>query len=104
MQLFDNVAYYAITKEDTIIPCRKGADGPYHVDGNLLLPPPEMLESSYIRNCTLLMAELADTPQIVLSSLPRYLTARCCGEAEHASNKLEEGFRRKLISGAERLR
>jgi hypothetical protein len=103
LQLFDNIAYYAVTSEDTIIPCRKDVFGRYHVDGDLLLAPPEML-SPYIRNCLPIMHQLEDFPKIVLSPLPRYLTQGCCTDQEHASNRVEDGFRRRIISGTERLR
>ncbi len=97
LQVFDNIAYYAVTSEDTIIPCRKDVSGRYHVDGDLLLSP-------YIRNCLPIIHQLEDLPKIVLSPLPRYLTQGCCTDQEHASNRVEEGFRWRIISGAERLR
>jgi hypothetical protein len=37
LQLFDNISYYTITSEDTIIPYRKDVTGRYHVDGDLLM-------------------------------------------------------------------
>jgi hypothetical protein len=103
LQLFDNISYYTITSEDTIIPCRKDVTGRYHVDGDLLMAPPEMI-SPYIRNCIPIMNELENIPKIILSPLPRYLTRSCCPDPEHAPNRGEEGFRKKIISGAERLR
>ncbi len=36
LQLFDNVAYHAVTMEDTIILCRKDQQGKYHLDKDLL--------------------------------------------------------------------
>ncbi len=51
LQLFDNVAYHAVTMEDTIILCRKDQQWKYHVGGDLLLAPPELL-APYIKNCT----------------------------------------------------
>jgi hypothetical protein len=86
LQVFDNIAYYVVTSEDTIIPCRKDVSGRYHVDGDLLLSP-------YIRNCLPIIHQLEDLPKIVLSPLPRYLTQGCCTDQEHASNRVEEGFR-----------
>jgi hypothetical protein len=43
LQLVDNVAYHAMTNEDNIIPCCKDITGKYHVDGDLLLAPPELI-------------------------------------------------------------
>jgi hypothetical protein len=58
------IILYAVTSEDTIIPCRKDVSGRYHVDGDLLLAPPEML-SPYIRNCLPIMHQLEDFPKIL---------------------------------------
>ncbi len=44
MQLFENIAHHAVTAEYTNIPCRKDPPGTYHVDGDLLIAPPEKLE------------------------------------------------------------
>jgi hypothetical protein len=66
LQLFDNVSYYTISSEDTIVPCRKDINGRYHVDGDLLLAPSEML-APYIRNCIPIMGQLPEFPKIILS-------------------------------------
>jgi hypothetical protein len=102
LQLFDNVAFHAVTTDDTIIPCRKDLHGRYHVDGDLFLAPPEML-APYIRNCLAIFLELAEIPKLVLSPLPRYLTMGCCSDPEHAPNRDDISFRRTIISSAERL-
>jgi hypothetical protein len=73
LHLFDNVAYHAVTIEETINPCQKDNHGKYHVDGDLLLAPPEVL-APYVKNCTLIFTELAEVPEIVLSPLSKYLT------------------------------
>jgi hypothetical protein len=102
LQLFDNVAYYAVTMEDTIIPCRKDQQGKYHMDRDLLLAPPQIL-APYIKNCTGIFSELANVPRLVLSPLPRYLTLGCCSDMEFALSRVEPDFRNKIISSAERL-
>jgi hypothetical protein len=43
LQLFDNVAFHAVTTDDTIIPCRKDLHGRYHVDRDLFLAPQRCL-------------------------------------------------------------
>ena len=58
----------------------------------------------YIKNCLPLFEELKELTKIVLSPLPRYLTGGCCQDDEHAPNRHDAGFRRKIIGGLERLR
>ncbi len=58
----------------------------------------------YIKNYTAVFNELLNIPKLVLSPLPRYLTMGCCNDPEHAPNRAKSDFRRKVISGADRLR
>jgi hypothetical protein len=101
-RLLDNVAYYAITLDDTTIRCWKGQDDRYRVDGDLMLTSPEML-AQHIRNCLRLLDVLADAPKVVLLHLPCNLTASWCSEVGNALDRLEEGYCEKDTSGAERL-
>jgi hypothetical protein len=104
LQLWDNVAYHAVSCEDTIIPCRKEIEtGKYHVDGDLMLAPPELL-APFIKNCLPIFNMLQDRPKLVTVPLPRYLTLPCCEDAEHIPNQHEDGFQRAILSGLEKLK
>ncbi len=54
-----NVAYHAVTSDDTIIPCRKDLGGTIHLNGDLLLAPLKMIN-------------LFVQQKIVSSSLPEW--------------------------------
>jgi hypothetical protein len=41
---------------------------------------------------------------VLLSPLPRYITAGCCNDEEHAPNRKEKNFRFVLVSGLERTK
>jgi hypothetical protein len=69
VQLMDNVAHSVLTSEDTIIPCRKDSRGTCHVDGDLMLAPPELL-SPFMRNCLPIFSMLTESLKLVLVPMP----------------------------------
>jgi hypothetical protein len=58
-------SYCAVLLEDTIIPCRKYMAGKYHVDGDVLFAPLEMLHP-WIKKSILLFTGLAEVPKVIL--------------------------------------
>jgi hypothetical protein len=101
--VLDNVSYNAFTSGDSIIPYRKGKFRKYHVDGDVLLAPPELLEP-FLRNCLQIFQALPDQLKWVLVPLPRYPTAAGCPDPEHASNRLQDFYRKTIIGRLERLK
>ena len=72
------------------------SEGKYHVHGELTFVPKELQYSMFTDIKSII--ELASSHQkIIISPLPRYLNARCCGDADHMSNLEEEGYRRNLV-------
>jgi hypothetical protein len=104
LQLFDNTSFYARTCEGGLIPCRRELNSnTYHVDGDLVLQPVEALERSF-NNCKPIFQACGNTKMVLLSPLPRYITAGCCNDDEHAPNRRDNKFRSVLISGLERTK
>jgi hypothetical protein len=104
LQLFDNTSFYARTCEGGLIPCRRELNSnTYHVDGDLVLQPVEALERSF-EDCRPIFRACGDNKMLLLSPLPRYITAGCCNDEEHAPNRVEKNFRSVLISGLERTK
>jgi hypothetical protein len=103
LQLLDNVAHNVMTSEDTVILCRKDNEDKYHVDGDIMPSPPELLQP-FLRNCLPIFTTLCEPLIIILVPLPRYMTAPCCADSEHAPNKADPGYRKTILSGLNRLR
>jgi hypothetical protein len=64
-----NVASYTVTRNDSIIPCRKDNNGKYLVDGVVMLPPQELLVP-FIRNCLQIFNTLPDMSNLALIPKP----------------------------------
>ncbi len=75
----------------------------YHVDGDLVLQPVEALERSF-DDCKPIFCACRNNKMVLLSPLPRYITAGCCNDDEHAPNRKDKKFRSVLISGLERTK
>ncbi len=96
LQLLDNVAYNAVS-EDTVIPCCKGHNGRYHVDGDVMLAPPEMLKS-FLRNCLPIFQPLLEQQKLVLVAMPGYMTGGRCEKPDDAPNRKDDDFHRGILS------
>jgi len=93
---FDNIAYMARTEEGGDLPIRRFPSGEYHVEGDLVLTAKERL-LMYFKNCLPFLKLLEGRIVIFLTPLVRYLLAGCCGRADHAPNRLEDGFEEALL-------
>jgi hypothetical protein len=51
----------------------------------------------YFRNCLPFLRLLEGRLVIFLTPMVRYLLAGCCGRADHAPNRLEDGFEETLM-------
>ena len=103
-QLFDNSVYMAKTEDGAIMPCRKeGESHRYHVDGDLMLAPKELLRD-IINTCTPVLKAAGETKKIIVTPLPRYTAHGCCGDADHAPNRNSAGFKEKLLTDLDSMR
>lgn len=84
------------TEEGGIVPCRRGHDGTYHVDGELILAPLELLCET-VSQCIPLLKAADNAHKIILSPLPRYTSGACCSDMEHAPSRAAEGFSAQLL-------
>ena len=76
------------------MPCRKeGESHRYHVDGDLMLAPKELLRD-IINTCTPVLKAAGETKKIIVTPLPRYTANGCCGDADHAPNRNNTVLRR----------
>jgi hypothetical protein len=98
VQIFDSGCFMVRTEEGGLIPICKRADGSYHVDGMLELINTESQYDLFQQ----VMIELRDYKNnilIFLAPIPCYLTASCCEDLDHASNRSQADFSKKMEEG-----
>ena len=103
-QLLDNSVYMARTDEGALIPCRReSSSNRYHVDGDLMLAPRELVKN-LVNLCTPILRAAGDLAKIMLVPLPRYTSDSCCEDPAHAANTREPGFKEQLLSDLNSLK
>ena len=103
-QLLDNTVYMTRTEEGGLMPCRKEAgSNKYHVDGEVMLAPKELLKNS-INICTPIIRAVGDIAKIILVPLPRYTRSGCCEDAEHATNSANPDYTKQLLYDLDSMR
>ena len=102
-QNLDGATYYARCEDGSLIPARRGADGKYHLDGELVVAPKELFLHS-LKTCLPLFKAGGKEHMILLSPLPRYWRTGCCEDPEHIPNKVDEEYEDYLMDGIDSLR
>ena len=101
--LMDNSIFYSRWDGGSMVPARKGNDGHYHVDSELVITPKETQINVFN-----LISELLETAKgrrrVVVMPMLRYVSDSCCEDSEHVSNRGEAGFVAKLKEELEALK
>jgi hypothetical protein len=103
LHLFDNVAYMARSEEGGDLPIRQFINGEFHVEGDLVLAGKDRL-FMFFKNTLPLLRLLEGRKVIFLIPLPRYISAGCCEEDDHAPNRGDPGFEAQIRSGLAEIR
>ena len=102
-QFLDNSAYYARTEDGCLVPAQRGDDNLYHLVGDLVIAPKEMFLHSLKTSLPLFKAA-GNRRKLMLSPLPRYLSASCCMLAGHVQNRDDTGFVEKVTEDLSTLK
>jgi hypothetical protein len=97
--MLDNSTFFVKTSEGGLLPIRKERrDGVYHVAGEVMVAPRELLTPTLTAMLPALAAGKADL-RILLCPLPRYMYTPCCQEEGHCAGLGEEGYPEKMLAG-----
>ena len=97
LEIFDNCFYFAQCDDGSLLPARKGHDGHYHVDGDLVLAPKEIQFSTFSKLIPLIN-KFDGVKKVLIPPLPRYVTASCCPDPDHIPNRNKPDFKTTLES------
>ena len=91
LQLFDSSIYFSSATTGELSLPKRGDDGQYHVTGELVLAEWSAFKKIFNMSAPLIRAA-GSCCKILLSPLPRYAMARCCGEEQHLTNFDRDGL------------
>jgi len=97
-QLMDNSVFFARAEDGSLVPARRGTEGVYHVDGDLVVAHKDTL-CNLFRLLTPLFELVKGRKRVVVLPLPRYVTSLCCQDLEHIPNRKEAGFYNNIREG-----
>ena len=90
-QLFDSSVYFASSAPGEMVLPKRGADGKFHVIGELVMADWSAFKKIFYAAIPLLCAG-GENKKIILSPLPRFSTAKCCPESGHITNYGSKGY------------
>ena len=103
LHCLDNVSYFARTEEGGDMPIRRGDDGDFHVEGDLILASKDR-QLILFNTIEPILQLLAIFKLLLVTPMPRFLYEGCCPLESHASNRFEDGFEVKLRVGLREFR
>jgi hypothetical protein len=96
-----NTAFLGTDEDGLPIPAEKSvADGRHHLTGDLQLAPPSAFKST-MKLVEKIISNTGGASILLTVPLPRYVTAACCDDITHVSNRQDPDFLRE-ISGSEK--
>jgi len=101
MDLWSNSAFMGT--DESGFPCRPQrdpTDHKYHVFGQLQAAP-QTLFQTIMRDASGLIGAAGSATVVLVTPIPRYVTNRCCREAEHITNWGTDEFRAELARASE---
>jgi hypothetical protein len=101
--LLDNSSYYGRSDDGSSTAPRKEADGIYHLVGEVTLSPRETQQEHFAAIKPLLEAA-GKKRCIMIMPLPRYVTAGCCLDPGHCSNRRFQDFKQHMLNSLDMMR
>jgi len=89
--MLDNILYLARNAYGSAVQPRRGADGQYHIEGDLVLAHKDVQYNIY-KALKPVLAASGNRPFIIVTPIPRYVIAPCCETTDHLTNYLKEDF------------
>jgi hypothetical protein len=87
--------YFSMTEDGSILPAKKGIDNKEHIKGRMVLCKGEV-QDMIIRRLDRLWEATKGINTIVMILMVRDITAGCCEDKSHVSNRMEPDFLAKL--------
>ena len=94
--MLDSTLYMGRTTDGTTMRAKRGADGVYHIKGELILATKDIQLNIFTAIKPVLMAA-GCKPLILVTPLPRYSLGPCCKDSNHIMNQRKEDFHRNML-------
>jgi hypothetical protein len=103
LQLLDNSCYFGRASDGSRTAAKKGSDGKYHLEGDVTICAYDT-QLEHLKAMKGILDAVNKRTCLLVTPLPRYMTAGCCLRPEHCSNRRYKDFRQHLMASLELLR
>ena len=103
LPMFDSSFFLARTEEGVVAPARLGQDGRYHVEGESVFAPKDLLVPALKTMAKEIFMEAKAFNKIIMSPLPRCLKSSCCNNADRVSKVDYEELLEEAIANSRRI-
>ena len=97
-QLLDNNMFFSIFEDGSLCPARSAIDGQYHIDGELVIASQDC-QFAILKLCAPLWEAAKGLRMVVVGRMSRYISAGCCPEPDHITNRNNPEFYQKMKEG-----
>ena len=91
----DNNFYFTQSEDGSKRPAKKGPDGNYHFEGDVVLADKDG-EFAILNLCEPLWEAAKGKNMVVVVPMARFITGSCCGDSTHAVNRSNNDFYTKM--------
>jgi hypothetical protein len=102
-EILDNSSFYGRTRDGSRTAPRRDDDGTYHLTGDVTISTKET-QLEHFNSIRLLLNLAAKRRCILVTPLPRYVTAGCCLNPDHCSNRRYQDFKQHMLNTLEMFR
>jgi hypothetical protein len=92
----DNVAYVSLSPDGNLTTGTKGAEGVYHMIGEVMACPLNVLKM-HLKRLLPVLNTIRDQKKVFTSPLPRYWDQPCCSNSSHMPNWEKISYRTSLL-------
>ena len=98
----DNYFYFNQSEDGSKRPAKKGLDGGYHFEGDVVLADKDG-QFGILKLCEPLWEVAKGKNMVVVGPMARFITDSCCEDSTHAANRNNTDFYNKMIGALRKL-
>ena len=98
----DNYFYFSQSEDGSKRPAKKGLDGGYHFEGDVVLADKDG-QFGILKLCEPLWEVAKGKNMVVVGPMARFITGSCCEDSTHAANRNNTDFYNKMMGALRQL-
>jgi hypothetical protein len=102
LDLLSNSSFMGTNEDSIPLWMMTMGDGSYHVPGSLIPTPMSIIRKTW-QSCDCIAAAVKNSQIILFGPSPRYVSRRCCDDAEHLENYNSPDYESEILGGIDSI-